>query len=435
MQDVLVPSGHSVAMAVNANAAAALSKQAPLHDATVAASEEKETLDKLANNLVIGPNIRRDVRGEHKIHLGDIPAYFIGEHVAHTLVRQPVEPVSKKRYVGYDRLTQSLRHLAVMINTTMKIHMQCDPLEVQTSVFGGKLHVSSNFHTDKAVDALRRALLDPPPHDRSAEHVHEGDRALWDKVIAARRVRHMRKFMDTFTSRKNLDAVIAKSRIEIGRGMGIRQGSNLDRDAIAAQCRDGFQTIFNAISELSKHGQSAHIIVHHPFRDDGLKGKIPHGITETRHAELNIEDYLARNSDEIYASSIETLGLRRGQHVIVNMAGRFVPCAVCHEVEHASVKHGFFNPDRNRFVLWRSSTRAGRAFENEIQHFPLSVLDPENRTRALDTAARIRDRFLHDQQALQSYNQPVVNAYSLDTDSESSGAESWPAPDPGSRAP
>jgi hypothetical protein len=373
------------------------------------------------NRIIIGPETLLSVENR-KIPIGERPAYFIGESECSLLLRTKIDPVAEKKYLGYDRLIQSLRHLAISINTTMKIEMGLDPLEVQASVFGNKLHISSNFHSDKILEALRLALRFKPSHNPGNDRVQARDIKSWDIVIAARRIRHMNKLIKIFpddSSRNRLDAVIEKSRREINSANHFKYDINLDRATIAKQCKSGFETMFSAMMDMRERGLSHRILIHHPFKDPNLSGKLPHGVTETRHAELNIEEYLAENSDHEYANAIEALGMKAGQHVIVTMAGRFVPCAICSEIEHSSIGDGFFAPQNNQFVLMRSSDRIGKAFTNEVQHFPLRVLSKDKDISA-QKALHIRDSFLFNPEKLRSYNTKVVDAYSLDTDSEDS---------------
>ena len=220
-------------------------------------------------------------------------------------------------------------------------------------------------------------------------------------------------------SRTHFNSVVNKCRNEITEAKNIRLDSNLDDLTIAKQCKSAFETMFFAMKDIREKGTSERILIHHPLKDPSLIDKLPPGVTETRHAELNIEEYLADNADVEYDKAIKELELIPGQHVIVAMAGRFVPCATCSEIEHSSIKDGFFSPKNNQFVLVRSSDRIGNAFANEVQHFPLSVLskDPDiSRQKAL----QIRDNFLFSPEKLRSYGTKVVNAYSLDTDSEDS---------------
>jgi hypothetical protein len=357
-----------------------------------------------------------------QISIGDRPAYFIGEQECNLILRTKIDPVSEKKYRGYDRLIQSLRHLAISINTTMKIEMGLDPLEVQASAFGRKLHISSNFHSDKILDALRMALSSKPDDNSKSHRAQFQDRKSWDIVIEARRKRHMNKLINMFPadfSRTHFNSVVNKCRNEITQAKTIRLDSNLDDLAIAKQCESAFETMFSAMKDIREKGNSERILIHHPLKDPSLIGKLPPGVTETRHAELNIEEYLADNVDVEYDKAIEELELTPGQHVIVAMAGRFVPCATCSEIEHSSIKDGFFSPKNNQFVLMRSSDRIGKAFANEVQHFPLRVLskDPDiSRQKAL----QIRDNFLFNPEKLLCYGTDVVLDFSLDPDSEDS---------------
>ena len=353
-------------------------------------------------------------------HADSHPAFYLDEVKTGQLHRIPVSPGPAKPYRGFFRLHQSLRHISVAINTTMKDVHHVDPLEVQASVIGDRLHLCSNFHGDRVVDSLRAAFCDVLPPDNAVHRVPRDTRA-WDPVITARRWRHGQKLKATFASERSVASTIEKATKEIKKGIGIFEGTNLSTMEMTHQCASGLRTIQAVLHDLRTVGHSDRLKVHHPLNDTSLGKILPPGVTQTMHAEQCIEEYLATHSDEVYGEATRTLALDHGKHVVVPMAGRFVPCAPCAEVEHHATREGgFFDPARNRFVLCRGTSRIGRAFPGEVQHMALHVLSPDDPLRARERASWIRDQFADGGQDLISHGAPVVMDYSLDTDSESS---------------
>lgn len=377
-------------------------------------------LHAVSNQLVMGPP-NQGATASSKIHQpSSRPAFYLDKEMANRLRRTPVSPGPAKPYRGFFRLHQSLRHICIAINTTMKAVHHVDPLEVQASVIGDSLHLCSNFHGEKVIDSLRAAFCDVLPPDNAVHRVPRDIRD-WDQVIAARRWRHVQKLKETFASEGSIASTIEKASLEIESGIGLCEGVNLSTMEMTHQCASGFRTILAALHDLRNEGHSNRVEVHHPLSDTSLSEILPPGITQTMHAEQCIEEYLATHSDQVYGEATRTLALQHGKHVVVPMAGRFVPCAPCAEVEHHATKEGgFFDPARNRFVLCRGTSRIGRAFPGEVQHIALHVLSPDDPFRAQERASWIRDQFTQGGLDLISHGAPVVLDYSLDTDSESS---------------
>ncbi|WP_155951634.1 hypothetical protein [Pseudomonas sp. FGI182] len=387
---------------------------------TMVSDQEKTNLNDITTLIVFGEKGDLSTNLKHHNIAESRPAFYINHTVANTLIRKNISPPPPKKYQGYDRLNQALRQISLAVNTAMNLKLNSNPLEVQASVFCNLLHLSSNFHTDKIQEALRIALTDSGLFKSAQERVQPHEREDWDKVLSARRARHHRKLMETFASLDSVLTTISKAHTEIIHDRGIRPGTNLTKSTIALQCKAGFLTIFKVFEDIKRFGASSHIMVHSPPQNMESKPYLPEGVTETMHAEQTIEEYLAKSADIIYDEAIAKLDLQAGQHIIVNMAGRFVPCAVCKEVEHSSTNGGVFDPKNNKFVLWRSSERIGMAFKHEVQHLALHALHSRDAHEALKKALKIRDGFILHQETLQSYGAPVVTCFSLDTDSESS---------------
>ncbi|MFJ4454761.1 hypothetical protein ACIP1G_12855 [Pseudomonas sp. NPDC089392] len=391
-----------------------------LANTTMVSDQEKAHLNDITTLLVFGKKGELSEKIKHHHITESRPAFYINHTVADTLIRKNICPPPPKKYQGYDRLSQALRQISLAVNTAMNLKLNSNPLEVQASVFCNRLHLSSNFHADKIQEALRIALTDSDIFKSVHERVQTNERENWEKVISARRSRHHRKLIETFASIDSVLTTISKAHTEIIHNRGIRPDTNLNKSTIALQCKAGFLTIFNALEDIKRFGTSNHIMIHPPPHKMESKPYLPEGVTETMHAEQNIEEYLAKSADIIYDQAIAKLGLQTGQHIIVNMAGRFVPCAVCKEVEHTSTNGGVFDPKNNKFVLWRSSDRIGMAFKNEVQHLAMHALHSNDSDEAMEKAVKIRDGFILHQELLQSYGAPVVTCFSLDTDSESS---------------
>jgi len=374
----------------------------------------------VSNRLVIGPPCPGSALSNDIQRAGSRPAFYLDKQEAARLQRVPVAPLPAKPYRGFFRLHQSLRHMCIAINMTMKSVHHVDPLEVQASVIADRLHLCSNFHGERIVDSLRAAFCDITPPADAARRVPRGTRE-WDPVIAARRWRHMQKLKETFASKASVARAIKKASSEIIGGIGRCRDTDLSPMEMAHQCGSGFKTILAVLNDLQTQGQSDRLHVHYPTNDTSLDDSLPPGITQTMHAEQCIEEYLATHGDDVYRQATRWLDLSDGKHVIVPMAGRFVPCAPCAEIEyHATCEGGFFDPARNRFVLSRSTNRIGRAFPGEVQHMALHVLSPDDLSRAQERASWIRDRFVQGGQGLVSHGAKVVLDYSLDTDSDSS---------------
>ena len=393
------------------------------HQVSVKA-EDKATIatsfHDVSNRLVIGPPCPGSVLSNDIKHAGSRPAFYLNKQETDRLKRVPVAPRPAKPYRGFFRLHQSLRHMCIAINMTMKSVHHVDPLEVQASVIADTLHLCSNFHGERIIDSLRAAFCDIATPPDAARRVPRDVRD-WDPVIASRRWRHVQKLKETFASEASVARTIKKASSEIISDIGTCQDTNLSPMEMAHQCGSGFKTILAVLSDLETQGYSDRLHVHYPMNDSSLDDLLPPGTTQTMHAEQCIEEYLATHGEHVYEQATRTLGLSHGKHVVVPMAGRFVPCAPCAEVEHHAMREGgFFDPARNRFVLSRSTHRIGRAFPGEVQHMALHVLSPDDPIRAQERAFWIRDQFAQGGQGLVSHGAKVVLDYSLDTDSDSS---------------
>ncbi|MFJ2994428.1 hypothetical protein [Pandoraea sp. NPDC087047] len=351
--------------------------------------------------------------------------YLLSQPEVSRIVRRPIAPPAPKRYLGFDRVAQSLRHIAIAVNMTMRTRLQIDPLEVQASVFGGRMHIASNFHADRIREALHLALTDDTLMSGAPRRPAPGDERDWDAMIMSRRVRDIAKLRDHYVDGRGLRDRRAAARVEITAGVGLPAQGALPTDSALRQLDDAFDTLRDVLRDAADAAPTfRNLVVHTPMDGVPRLSSLPPGITQTMHAEQCIEAAIAENAEVWHRDALARLNLPSDTLIVVPMAGRFVPCAACAEVEAENrTDGGLFDPANGRFALHRSSRRIGMAFANEVQHIAQATLaaTPDAAARRAQTIA---DRFLRAPQALRAYDEPVVLDYSLDTESESSGDES-----------
>lgn len=362
-------------------------------------------------------------------------SYFLSNEQVRAIPRPEIPLPAQKLYAGYNRVSQQLSHIAtslyhVMTNKAFAAKWDesergaINPIEIQLAVIGDRLHVSSNFHSDKLAKALHIALdAEAPDHAKELERTSTVDKHA---VRAATCLRHFRKFHDLASAKpiqlKNAQMRLAK---EINHGMGVPSGTeDISRDVIVKQGTQALETISRVLTQEAGKGFPS-LVVHAPPKfERGPDNALPPNVTETRHAEQNIEDDLAMNAEAHFAQAIAELGLSKSEPVIVPMAGKFVACAVCSEVELAMQmdgEGGVFARDNDayRFNLHRSSNRVGHAYAGEVQHLATHGLhsSPE---RGTERARTIRDNFVSAPNETMAWNAPVATAMIPNrTDSES----------------
>ncbi|MCE4061268.1 hypothetical protein LXM60_13750 [Pandoraea sputorum] len=352
--------------------------------------------------------------------------YFLTPPDVSRIARRPIDPPAPKRYLGFDRVTQSLRHIAIAVNMTMRARFDIDPLEVQVSVFGGRIHIASNFHAGRIPEALHLALTDDSLMMGAPRRPAREDIRNWDAMIMSRRVRDIAKLRHHYVDGHGLEGMRAAARVEVTAGIGLPSAGALPVDSALRQLDDAFDTLRRVLQDAASATPTFRdLVVHTPMQDNTpTLAVLPDGVTQTMHAEQCIESAIARHVDEWHREAISRLGLPDDALIAVPMAGRFVPCTACAEVEAESrTQGGLFDPANGKFVLHRSSQRIGMAFANEVQHIAQSTL-ASTREVAASRAQAISHRFVDAPQSLRAYGQPVVLDYSLDTESESSGDES-----------
>ncbi|WP_235668795.1 hypothetical protein, partial [Pseudomonas coronafaciens] len=264
------------------------------------------------------------------------------------------------------------------------------PIEVQASVINGKLHISSNFHSEHIQESLHFALT----KDIERAIPYPGNIRSRALVEECRNRRHIVKFKENFLDQKRFEVLKQNTVSEIAKGLGCPDENNLSRQDLSQQAIAALHILHEVIQAASQSNPSfEELVIHPPFRDASLDGLLPEGITQTMHAEQNIQSALAEDKDGQYQEIIEKLGLQEGKHVIVPLAGKFVPCAACSEVEQETKgPEGLFDPHSGKFILHRSSQRIGMGFWNEVQHIAFEGLNAD-REKALAKGIAIRDRF------------------------------------------
>ncbi|VVE69600.1 hypothetical protein PAN31117_03383 [Pandoraea anapnoica] len=356
----------------------------------------------------------------------DARYYYLSPTDVSRIERRPIDPPAAKRYLGFDRVTQSLRHIAIAVNMTMRARFDIDPLEVQVSVFGGRMHIASNFHAGRICEALHLALTDNSLMSGAPRRPASEDRRNWDAMVMSRRVRDIAKLRSHYVDGHGLVRMRAAARAEVTAGIGRPSGGALPVDSTLRQLDDAFDTLRRVLKDAASATPTFRDLVVHTPMQDGTPtlASLPDDATQTMHAEQCIESAIAKHVDVWHREAVDRLDLPADALITVPMAGRFVPCTACAEVEAESrTQGGLFDPANGKFVLHRSSQRIGMAFPNEVQHIAQSTLAPTP-AAAARRAQAIADRFVDAPQSLRAYGQPVVLDYSLDTESESSGDES-----------
>ncbi len=346
--------------------------------------------------------------------IGSRPAFLANQAMVEAIPRKSISPPLPKVYQGFDRVCQSLRHIATSVNWGMIKFMSCRPVEVQVSVINGKLHISSNFHHEHIAQALHFALT--MDADNAMPYPGEGRSKLL--VEEARNRRHIANLKKVFLSENKFLELKEKIISDIANGLGYPAKSNLAHQEVETQAVAALNVLHEVIRNASLPSPTfEHLVIHPPFRDDHLDGALPEGIGQTMHAEQNIQRALASDKDRQYLETRTRFSLQEGQHIIIPIAGKFVPCVACSEVEHeAKGSGGLFDPEGGKFILHRSSQRIGMAFWNEVQHIAVESLNIDQE-KALEKGIAIRDRFYNQPEKLQAAHREMVEDYSFDTDS------------------
>lgn len=362
-------------------------------------------------------------------------AYFLSDKDVAAIDRTEVAAPPSKPYVGYNRVSQQLSHMAtalyhVMTNKAFASQWaphergKINPIEIQLAVIGDKLHVSSNFHSDKLARALGIALAAPAPgHEKDLERSPVRNKVA---VRAATCLRHFRKFRELANaSPQQANVIEARLRGEIAKKMGVPSGAErMSTEAVADQGVLALRTIRRVLTNEADQ-QFPSLVVHAPPTfARATNNPLPPKVTETRHAEQNIEDDLGADAQRQYEHAIAELRLRDGTPVVIPMAGKFVACAVCAEAEHAMQARGeggVFDPDNTShpFVLHRSGERIGHAYANEVQHLATHALNADP-TLGARRASTIRENFASTPEKTLAWKARVAEAMIPNrTDSES----------------
>ncbi|MBP2170419.1 hypothetical protein J2125_003611 [Erwinia toletana] len=368
------------------------------------------------HNVVIGPTT-----DNKKWALGKKPAFYLNQGQQQTIYRQEINPTKDKAYTGINRVSQILRHIATAIHDKMNVELKTNPIEVQVSVFGEKIHISANYNTDKIEQALYLSLNDETSQPDIKRPVDKND---WFQVSASRNYRHQIK-LRAFLSTEKLILTLVRMEKEIdsilnGKSVGDYQkmlNAGLSITDIKKQCKHMVNVLFKVLSEAKKNNFN-NIMIHAPVHDDNLAKYLSKRITQTRHAEQNIENFLAENKDEIYKNHNKN---KASKPIIIPIDGKFVACGTCHELETMLQQEGsggLFDPHINQFTLYRSSQRIGMVFAGEIQHLALNALAPGNDEKAIERGIELRTRFTEKPEELQAFSSKVFPGNSFNTSSE-----------------
>ncbi len=393
--------------------------------ATKTGNEEQVQNNALGTSrLVIGPPSSEKSGGTFDSNcssVGSRPAFYATQTMVEAIPRTKIPPPSPKLYQGFDRICQSLRHIATSVNWGMIGFKSLRPIEVQASIINGKLHISSNFHSEHIQESLHFALT------RNTERSipYPGNRRSKALVEESRNRRHVVKLKEDFLNQDRFEILIQNTVSEIGRGLDCPVENNLSRQELSEQAIAALHILHKVIQAASQPNPSfENLIIHPPFRDTNLDGILPDGINQTMHAEQNIQRALAGDKEFQYQELITRLGLQEGKHIVVPIAGKYVPCAACSEVENeAKGPDGLFDPNSGKFILHRSTQRIGMAFWDEVQHIAIEGLDADQ-GKALAKGIAIRDRFYEKPEKLQASDREMVEDYSFDTDSACSDDDS-----------
>ncbi|WP_086933911.1 hypothetical protein [Agarilytica rhodophyticola] len=348
-------------------------------------------------------------------------SYFIDKETANEIaeMRSPISTPNAKKYQGVDRVNKELRHIASAVFTAAK-SSGLNMVEVQCSVLDGTLHISSNFHSDKIIQSLQESLnKDYRAEEKSYRPADFND---WEDVYDSREHRHATKLNDFVDSDSRMKSIVRNMRREIRQDVGVPHNTNLNNEEIASQAVNMLKDIRAALVKL-KDGDSSSIMIHAP-----LKSSADEKTRETTHAEQNIQEYIATQGQQALQSVRKNHGIEDTSNVIVPMAGRFVACATCNEVEHVakSSERGFFNPESNQAVLHRATSRVGRAFPGERQYIAHNTLSSDSH-EAISRAKDIAHQFaLGKSGNLSSHHKELVTPYSFDTDSDSDPEDKKP---------
>ncbi len=204
-------------------------------------------------------------------------------------------PQKPKKYQGYDRVAQSLRHIATAVYEQIKADeiaahpedrdKRENPVEIQVSVVNGELHIASNHYSDKLEEALRKVFSGEAPKKQVGEK---------------RKDRHIRKIK---TLARSDQSVIEEIKDEMLKEIYANKGCPavvkgvLEKEHIVLQAQVGMETIYDRLREM-RSGNFGSIVIHKSLAQnpDARAGKQKVG---TMHAEQLIENYVAENKDEI----------------------------------------------------------------------------------------------------------------------------------------
>lgn len=250
------------------------------------------------------------IESMHAISLGKRPAFFWDQANVEAISRSINDTPPAKKYAGFNRVCRSLRHVATAICHGMMEKMSVNPIEVQASIINGRLHVSSNFNSERILMALHYALTGPLP-GKASRPTNLKDK---QQVTDGRAQRHLEQLQKYFLGEGDkLDKLKEKALAEISNGIGLPGDNNLTRDKIGAQSLAAFDILRQALQAAAAvEPRFDLIIIHHPYHDPSLAPVLPPGVTQTMHAEQNIENALAASQQYDYHQAPSPSSASRG---------------------------------------------------------------------------------------------------------------------------
>jgi len=286
-------------------------------------------------------------------------------------------------------------------------------------MIAGRLVISSNFASEHISSALHNALQAPQDINLAETNTV----ADTPKPHHVRERRHARKLASfTQTDDPTLHAMVAHAGAEmhIKAQDGAHSGvTALSPDALLRQFTANIWQLRSTLQCAAK-GDFTGLVVVSSLSFNGLAELLPEGVTQARHAERNMTDYLAVHATALREASHQFFGVHENTPLVIPIEGRFVPCGACYEQERLESRPGgggLFDPNEGGYLLYRSSYRLGPFFPNEVQYYATGSLDASPEL-GCGKARSISWRLLHQPERLYASHQPVVAASYLNSDSE-----------------
>ncbi|WP_273908576.1 hypothetical protein [Enterobacter bugandensis] len=288
----------------------------------------------------------------------------------------------------------------------MKKVFSVDPKEIQIGIILNQIHISSNFHSDKIIDALVNIFK----ANQNKKEALYGEKTSYKTQRTLRHENALKRFLE----RDNFLAILSAGIREIETETAEFKGTNLTQEELINQFTSGMNSIYFAFEKCIKNNDFSGIHISPSYH---------HGPLGVRHAERNIVNYLVEYKDEIYSKAIKMHRLADGKHIILPLDGRFIPCGFCYEQECSDMDEGgVFDPKMNRFLLYRSGKRVGKFYEGEVQYMFSSGFHSDPSIAKMKAMAML-ENIKNSSDKLYCYGTDIVTESSFNTDSEQSDNE------------